>query len=197
MWKLTAAELFPWSSCTRSCPTVCKKLQTAPFYCPSQRKSCNVDSKQILPPSYRTVVKNYKMNWKLWMKWNIQLQWTFAWSAQLCQWFHEWSNGPSQLILGRHFLLPFHKRWFSVSYANGSNKGSVEVLPFFRNIWRTEQLLPPCRYSRVTSLSGIFRSKMNFWNAPNGSNLCVIFTVILQKIYYSIWFWTEWNLLRV
>lgn len=32
------------------------------------------------------------------------------------------------------------------------------------------------------SQSGIFRSKMNFWNAPNGSNLCVIFTVILQKI---------------
>lgn len=32
-------------------------------------------------------------------------------------------------------------------------KEALKCFLFALNIWRTEQLLPPCRYSRVTSLS--------------------------------------------
>lgn len=55
------------------------------------------------------------------------------------------------------FRLHFHKGWFTVSYAKGNNKGSIQT-SFFLSFFlfgELEQLLfwPPHKYFRVMSLS--------------------------------------------
>lgn len=182
--KAHSSRTFPMIQLHSVLPHCVKSYKQPPFIVPAKENPVTLTQNRFFLHHTELLLKT--------IKWIGSYGWNeiFSYSEHLhvhcnwmCQWFHEWSNGPSQWILGRHFLLPFHKRWFSVSYANGSNKGSVEVLPFcpkYLENWTT--LTTMQIQSGHISQSGIFRSKMNFWNAPNGSNLCVIFTVILQKI---------------
>lgn len=97
----------------------------------------------------------------------------------LCCYFREWSDDPSQWIMGRRFLLPFHKGWSSVSSAKGSADAS------FLSIWRIWTALTYYDSHRDTSGSESYQTVSNYGRGLKslGKNKSghIFFSRILRK----------------